>query len=96
MVAERISDRGRRDDGARLGRPRRRPTADFDFDLEPAADLPFFKIAGDGGRVRLTTNTPVGLLKGAAAYLGKIGAVQMNWEGTHAAMRSTPSASRWT
>lgn len=59
---------------------------DFDFVLEPAGDLPFFAVTPESGRVKIAADTPVGLTKGAYAYLNKIGAAQMNWEGDRVAL----------
>jgi alpha-N-acetylglucosaminidase len=58
----------------------------FDFRLEPASGQPFFAVTPDSDTIRITADTPVGLARGAYAYLGRIGAAQMNWEGTRVAL----------
>lgn len=58
---------------------------DFDFRLEPA-NQPFFAVTPDGSTIRVSADTPVGLARGAYAYLSRTGAAQMNWEGTRIAL----------
>ncbi|GAA0571886.1 alpha-N-acetylglucosaminidase [Rhizomicrobium electricum] len=58
----------------------------FDFRLEPGSGQPYFAVTTDGDTIRITADSPVGLARGAYAYLGHIGAAQMNWEGTRVAL----------
>lgn len=56
--------------------------AAFDLRLVPQDGVrPWFAINAEGGRVQIVATTPVGLTRGAYAYLTAIGAAQTSWEG---------------
>jgi len=58
----------------------------FDLRLLADGEPPFFAVEARGGRVLVTANSPVGLLRGSYAYLTDTGLAQLNWEGDRIAV----------
>lgn len=59
----------------------------FDIHIESGdVSRPWFAVEAKGGRVAVSANSAVGILRGAYGYLAQTGAVQVNWEGTRKAI----------